>query len=392
MSSASSGSLTFSASSLFGRGVWSDPVAPATTPAAGRSPPPLPPPLPVSPGASASQIAGPPLRPVPLPPPSSSSSAHPGSVNPQPLSARPVVGHAASDDADPSLGGMLVDVLQRREFAVTVASSVVHMLLILLLALFHFSTPQRAPIQLTASVDQPAAVPDLQISSQFEMPTLARGPLIHSAAQPVAPKFEPAPVGLNPTMPKTVAGFEAALFGDAARSGGAEGLDAVSFFNSTVTAQRIVFVVDASTSMRGVRFERAKEELLTAVSNLNSRQRFYVYFFSDKDYPMLAPRSPSDMLPLTTPNWEALVRWVDDQGLVGDTRPQTAMRKALNLKPDVIYLLTDGDFNDDTAVYLMRVSNYKVRINTIGFGVGRNAREVLQQIARKFRGEFVEIE
>jgi len=386
MSSASSGSLSFSASSLFGRGAWADPVAPATTPAAGRSSPPLPPPLPASPVPPSPITAGPPpLRPIPLPPNSSS-------VDSRHLPSRPTVGHAASDDVDPSLGRMLIDVLQRREFAVTVASSVVHMLLILLLALFHFSTPKRAPIQLTASVDQPAAVPDLQISSQFEMPTVARGPLIRSAAQPVAPKFEPAPVGLNPAMPKTVAGFEAALFGDAARSGGAEGLDAVSFFNSTVTAQRIVFVVDASTSMRGDKFDRAKEELLTAVSNLNPRQRFYVYFFSDKDYAMLAPRSPSDMLPLTTPNWEALVRWVEDQGLVGDTRPQTALRKALNLKPDVIYLLTDGDFNDDTAVYLMRVSNYKVRINTIGFGVGGNSRDVLQRIARKFRGEFVEIE
>ena len=80
------------------------------------------------------------------------------------------------------------------------------------------------------------------------------------------------------------------ILSDAAKTGGANGTDAVTFFDSTVVAKRIAFVVDASTSMDGGRFDRAKEELLTAVSNLNPRQRFYVYFFSDKDYPMLAPR------------------------------------------------------------------------------------------------------
>ena len=40
----------------------------------------------------------------------------------------------------------------------------------------------------------------------------------------------------------------------------------------------------------------------------------------------------------------------------------------------------------------MGVTNYKIRINTIGFQTGPNARDVLEKIARKFRGEFTEVD
>ena len=51
----------------------------------------------------------------------------------------------------------------------------------------------------------------------------------------------------------------------------------------------------------------------------------------------------------------------------------------------------DGEFNDDAYDYLMGLSNYKVLINTIGFQTNDNAREVLEKISRKYRGEFTEV-
>ena len=68
------------------------------------------------------------------------------------------------------------------------------------------------------------------------------------------------------------------------------------------------------------------------------------------------------------------------------------LRKALAMKPDVVYLLTDGEFTDDAYTYLMGYSNYKVRINTIGFQTNDSTREVLEKIAQKFRGDFTEVE
>lgn len=357
MSAGSSGSLSMPGMLPFGGGRWSDAV---------DCPHPAPPPLPV--------------RPAPIPIPVVDAPRLPTDV-----AASPVV------PEDATFGGLLTEALRRPEFVVTVVSSAVHMLLVILLALWHLSPPQRPAIRLTASIDEEAVRPDLVATPQVEVPTTAMGPRIYSVTQPTTPTVAPINLGLNAAAPKTLASLNDRILGDVAKTGGAGGLDAVTFFNSTSVAQRIVFVVDASTSMEGRKFERAKEELLTAVSNLGPKQRFFVYFFSDKDYAMFAPKTPTDMVQLDTKNWEQFLRWVNEQGLVPDTRPRRALQRAFGLRPDVIFLLTDGDFNDDTYDYLMRMSNYKVRVNTIGFDVGENSREVLERIARKFRGEFTEV-
>jgi hypothetical protein len=287
---------------------------------------------------------------------------------------------------------MLADALKRKEFIVTVVSAAVHMVLIIVLALFHLAPLKKNVVTLHATADVEAIHPDLQATPQFETPTASSGSLIRGVTHPTTAVKAPLNVGNNAAATKTLASFNALILNDATKSGGAGGLDSVSFFNQTVVAKRIVFIVDASSSMDGSKFERAKEELLTAISNLSERQRFYVFFFSDKEYAMLAPRSPTDMLPLDPKNWDAVLRWVNDQGLVGDTRPRSALRRAIAMRPDVIYLLTDGEFNDNAYDYLMGLTNYKVRINTIGFQTNTSAREVLEKIARKFRGEFTEVD
>lgn len=286
---------------------------------------------------------------------------------------------------------MLAEILRRREFVVTVVSSVVHMVLIILLALWHLTPVQRSAIRLTASIDEAPVRADLAVMPKLETPTVAAGPQIRNVAQPVTPVVAPINLGTNPAAPKTLASLNAMILGDVAKTGGAGGTDAVTFFNSTTVAQRIVFVVDASSSMDGPRFERAKEELLTAVSNLSPQQRFFVYFFSDKDYAMFAPQTPSSMVQLDGKIWEQLLGWVGRQGLMPDTRPRRALQRAFGLRPDVIYLLTDGDFSDDTYYYLMKLNNRTVRLNTIGFQVGEQSREVLRAISSRFGGEFTEV-
>jgi hypothetical protein len=366
MSTGSSGSLSIPGLLPFGGCRWTEEV---------DREPPAPPPLP-----SPRRSPAPPMRPVPIPLP----------VDRGPRSPSDVVA-APTDVGEVGFGGMLAYALRRREFVVTVVSSAVHMILVILLALWHLAPPQRPAIRLTATIDEQPVRPDLMATPQVEVPTVAAGPRILSVTQPATPIVAPINLGRNTTAPKTLASLNERILGDVARTGGAGGLDAVTFFNSTIVAQRVVFIVDASSSMEGSKFARAKEELLTAVSNLQPTQRFFVYFFSDKEYAMFAPRTPTDMVQLDTKHWEQLLRWVNDQGLVADTRPRRALQRAFNLRPDVIFLLTDGDFNDDTYNYLMRSTNKKVRVNTIGFDVGEAARNALQRIAEKFRGEFTEV-
>lgn len=288
---------------------------------------------------------------------------------------------------------LLYDVFTSQALLVTGISSGVHLLLVLVLALLHFdATTTRRPPVLTASVkEREPPRPDLRdVQPVMEQPSLAAGPLVRAFTVPTAPQPVPLNVGYRPVA-RTLPGLNEMIFRDAVKTGGSGGIDNVSFFGSASYSKRVVFVVDNSMSMRGKKFERCKEELLTAVSNLSTRQQFYVVFFSDKEHAMLEPNSPKDAVNLDTKTWESFHNWVDELELKRGTRAKGALKKAFELKPDVIYLLTDGQFTDDAFDYLMDLGETKVRINTIGFQANDKGMEVLHNIARKFKGEYTSI-
>ncbi|MFQ5490233.1 MAG: hypothetical protein ACE5GE_05880, partial [Phycisphaerae bacterium] len=72
----------------------------------------------------------------------------------------------------------------------------------------------------------------------------------------------------------------------------------------------------------------------------------------------------------------------------GSTDPIPAMRRALAVKPDLIYFLTDGDF-DPLLIEVLADWNQKqkVRIFTIAY-VSQAGSVLLEQIARENGGEF----
>ena len=107
-----------------------------------------------------------------------------------------------------------------------------------------------------------------------------------------------------------------------------------------------VYLVDSSKSM-GDGFESARRELLASIEKLKPQQRFYVIFFDAKsDYMRLVdvrrdePRSVN-----ATPENKAAVRqWAMRIAKDMGRAPYDALRFALGLKPDVIFLLSDGEF------------------------------------------------
>jgi hypothetical protein len=75
---------------------------------------------------------------------------------------------------------------------------------------------------------------------------------------------------------------------------GGERGDAV-FFGTRSQGNRIVFVVDNSSSMKDGRLEAAVTELVRSVEALSPRQAFYVIFVSDQTYPMFFPQLAPDL-------------------------------------------------------------------------------------------------
>ncbi|MEM9827186.1 MAG: hypothetical protein AAF958_11385 [Planctomycetota bacterium] len=118
-----------------------------------------------------------------------------------------------------------------------------------------------------------------------------------------------------------------------------------SFFGLESVGQRIVYVVDRSTSMRGERFELAKRELLRSIAGLESDQEFAVVFFAKSDLPIAAPDGTWDWIT----NAGDTRRWLDpairDVPLDDYTDPRDAIQTALRMNPDSLFVLSDGEFN-----------------------------------------------
>lgn len=173
--------------------------------------------------------------------------------------------------------------------------------------------------------------------------------------------------------------------GGGGKGGGAgAGLDeaGATFFGTTVPGTRFVYVVDASRSMAGRRFRKAKRELYRSVSNLRPDQQHYVIFFGYDAYPMYSPELCPSLVPSIPDSWKRLSRWMRrvDPNTQPATNGRAAILMALALKPDAVYLLSDGAFTDDTVPTLLMIDDNEIPIHTIAFG-NEAARGDLQRIS-----------
>lgn len=107
-----------------------------------------------------------------------------------------------------------------------------------------------------------------------------------------------------------------------------------------------VYLVDSSGSM-GEGFESARRELLASIQVLKPHQRFYVVFFDAKpDYMRLGNSSFDEPRSVyaTPENKAAVKRWAMRISMDRGRAPYEPLRFALKLRPDVIFLLSDGEF------------------------------------------------
>jgi hypothetical protein len=169
------------------------------------------------------------------------------------------------------------------------------------------------------------------------------------------------------------------------------------FFGATSYGSQIVFVIDCSSSMEGSRWYRAVKELIAAVDELDKGQEFLVLLYNTRTKVMLDtdPRSAA-LIRATGNNKSYFKRWIRQQRTEGGTFPAHSMYLALSLRPDAIYLLSDGELQDQT-VRMLRFwnvprlqyggSDTKTPIHTISLGGGRG-QMTMMTIAEQNNGTF----
>jgi hypothetical protein len=225
-----------------------------------------------------------------------------------------------------------------------------------------------------------------------------RGPY-HLAAQP------------TPVVP---AGDLAEVLAYLGRLGADEGVDGVSVrlahgvvlrsekspadvgppgFAEKPAPKRLVFVVDRSGSMDPVG-DFLKTELAKAVNRLLPDDAFNVIWFSEGDPYVLA----TNLVHATEENKGRLFKFLQDVKLQGSSDPRSAMFKALDLRPDEIHFLTDGNFEPEFVEQITKRNAGKIRINALGFvlpgneGLSREGHSNLKKLTEQNGGKLKTID
>jgi hypothetical protein len=158
-----------------------------------------------------------------------------------------------------------------------------------------------------------------------------------------------------------------------------------SFFGIKARGQFFVYVVDCSGSMIDEdRLARAKEELRRSVRGLQEPQRFQVIFYNDQPIAMPGglPRS-ADLL--SKNQFLAWLRLIEPDG---GTDPRSAMGMALALRPDAVFLLSDGEYPAGAADAITAKNSRKIPIHCVDLSGGTGG-DQLQQIARESGGHYI---
>jgi hypothetical protein len=245
--------------------------------------------------------------------------------------------------------------------------------------------PSNYEANVSLPVSQEMAVPDPRFE-KGAMPGLMAAPKV---AAPPAKRMR-GPVDEIAGLMKAVAQGKAA---SSKGKGGAE------FFGTKAHGNKFVFVVDCSLSMlENDRWLDAANELCNAIDRLQPEQQFYVILFDGGVHRMFHhSEREAALFPATDENKKLCREWLTTVRLGYETRPFLAVKNALELGPDAIYLLSDGDFKDRTADYLKKYNRpfdhfgqpqHQVVLHTFSFH-SRLGQPVMRRIAHENAGQYV---
>lgn len=160
----------------------------------------------------------------------------------------------------------------------------------------------------------------------------------------------------------------------------------VRFFETEVRAQSVGYVVDCSSSMEGEKFQAVRLRLAESIGNLSRNQRFFVIFFNDRFFPMTGSAAPQ-LVRADAAHKRDILRFLRSAQASGGTNPEPALQFMTRIGPDVVYLLTDGEFNPLSESTYQGFKDAGIVVHTLGFETsGRVA--ILDEIAQRTAGTY----
>jgi len=168
-----------------------------------------------------------------------------------------------------------------------------------------------------------------------------------------------------------------------------------TFFGARAYGNRFVFIIDASTSMEGYRWNRALGELLKSIGRLAEGTEFFIIAFHFEPVPIDFSRAVTKSY-LVKGNASVVQcrRWLRSLTLAPQTMPASSLELAIAFQPDAIFLLSDGELRDNSLA-LLRLENQKdgkpiIPINTIHL-FSDDGKETLETLAKENGGSFTAV-
>ena len=147
-----------------------------------------------------------------------------------------------------------------------------------------------------------------------------------------------------------------------------------------------VFIVDMSGSMgqrgRKTRLRGAQDHMIKYISGMRDEAKFSVIFFDDS----LEKLPPADILqPAIAANRNKAISWINSKFQRGGTNPMPALQAAINMRPDTIWFLADGQFSRGRDI-LAYVRNSKGNIMINCYAIDSFPGGIMEQIAKETGG------
>jgi hypothetical protein len=161
---------------------------------------------------------------------------------------------------------------------------------------------------------------------------------------------------------------DSAAFGP--RGGGGGVYPKSRIFGHGGNAYRIIYICDGSGSLIGNKEYVLQAELKSAVTHLSPRQAFNVLFFQENTGSHFIPLA-TELITANPNNADHLIDFLDNKFTFhGSTNPIPALQEAFSEQPQLVYLLTDGEFDSPSGPEVLAEINRlnadkKVHVNTI---------------------------
>jgi hypothetical protein len=169
-----------------------------------------------------------------------------------------------------------------------------------------------------------------------------------------------------------------------------------TLFGIEAQGDKFVYVFDRSGSMGdagGKPLREAKKQLIASLNDLDERSQFYLIFYNDQPRLFDLGTSRGHLTFATPANKRQAVDFISTVQAGGNTDHMAALTLALRLQPDVIFLLTDGEQQDDpTPDDLKRIDRLNggaTQINVIQFADAPRPESSLIKLAHQNRGKHV---